>query len=62
MVRIKRKCKPGEENINGIIYDLDSYAKAIERFNERIKYGLPVELFVCKYYYQYMDKLKRHGF
>lgn len=62
VVKIKRKCKPGEKNVNGVTYDLESYNKAIEKFNERIKHGMPIELFVCKHHYQYMDRLKRQGY
>lgn len=34
IVTIKRKCIPGEVNVNGCAYTLDSYEKALEKFNE----------------------------
>lgn len=61
MVRIKRKCKPGETNINGLVYDLESYNNAINKFNERLKYGISAELFLCPKY-RYMDELRRQSF
>lgn len=60
-IKIKRKCKPGETNVNGLVYDLESYNNAIERFGERIKYGISAELFLCPKY-RYMDELKRQSF
>lgn len=61
MIKIKRVCKPGETNANGVTYDLDSYNEALKRFGERIKYGISSELFMCKGY-RYMDELKRQSF
>lgn len=34
IVTIKRKCIPGDVNVNGCVYTLDSYKKALEGFNE----------------------------
>ena len=55
MVKIKRACKPGETNVNGITYDLESYNEALKRFGETIKYGMPVELISQE---QYQEHLK----
>lgn len=58
MIKIKRACKPGETNVNGITYDLESYNEALKTFGERIKYGMPVELISQE---QYQEHLKNQN-
>lgn len=34
-IKIERMCKPGDVNVNGYKYTIESYNKALEKFNER---------------------------
>ena len=64
LVKIKRKCKPGETDINGISYDIESYRKEVDNLIHNYidsDYYLGAELFFCEGD-DYLSILKRSGF
>lgn len=60
--KIKRITKPGEPNVNGLIYDLESYRKELDWWETYLSESR-AELFFCSIGSEYyVQKLKRTGF